>query len=318
MIDIANCYGLDKKCWDQRLDWVRRNHVHLETYDVDAKHPILFRKAVRAYRKVHKGEATNHIMGLDATASGVQIMGALSGCHNTARAVNLINTGDRENFYERIAQHMSAITGTTISADRVKKPVMTTYYGSTAQPKSVFGKGPDLAAFYETLEAQTTGAYQLMQIMQSHWRPDAQYHQWTLPDGHVAKVPVTQTVEKALEIDELDHAKFAYRTSLLSPKAQGRALAANIVHSVDGWIVRMMVYGANKQGFQLAPIHDCFYASPNHMQQVRENYLRIMCWIARSNLVESILSEISGRYTPYSKHSHDLARAMQTAEYALS
>jgi DNA-directed RNA polymerase len=317
-IDIANCYGLDKWAWSNRISWVDQFEPDLETKDRCAESPILYRKAVRAYRAVQRGEGTRHIMGLDATASGLQIMAALSGCIKTAQATNLVYNGDRADVYQNLANAMSSQLPTTVVRAQIKKPVMTVFYGSTRQPESVFGKGAELAAFYKTLEEQLPGAYQLMGILQSHWRPDVEYHSWTLPDGHVAKVPVTETIEKSLEIDELDHMRFAYRSNILCPKARGRALAANIIHSIDGWIVRMMVAGAAKQGFQLAPIHDCFYASPNYMNQVRANYLTIMRWIANSNLIESILSEISGQYTPYTKHSSNLHAVMATAEYPLS
>jgi DNA-directed RNA polymerase len=195
---------------------------------------------------------------------------------------------------------------------------MTTFYGSTEQPKRLLGEGPELIAFYQALKEKATGAYDLMGIFQSYWNPNAEYHSWTLPDGHKARVPVTQTVERNLEIDELDHMRFAYRTKIVCPKSQSRALAANIVHSVDGWIVRQMVLGAKKQGFWMAPIHDCFFASPNHMNQVRANYVKIMAWLAQTNLVETILHEISGIYVPYIKLSNNLHQDILTAEYALS
>jgi hypothetical protein len=67
-IDIANNYGLDKKDWDARLNWVQGRLKDLESHASDAKHPILYRKAVRALRTVEAGKPTNHIMGIDATA----------------------------------------------------------------------------------------------------------------------------------------------------------------------------------------------------------------------------------------------------------
>lgn len=317
-IDIANCFGLDKEIWLNRISWVDQNLSSLETLDTQAQNPILFRKAVRALRVVETGGKTNHVMGLDATASGIQIMGAMSGCHNTAVAVNLVDSGVRQDFYGTVAAHMNTLPGISITRAVIKKPVMTVFYGSTEQPKAILGEGPELVAFYQALREKATGAFELMGTFQNYWNPNAEYHTWTLPDGHVARVPVTQTVEKSLEIDELDHMRFAYRTKIVCPKAQSRALAANIVHSVDGWIVRQMVLAAHKQGYWMAPIHDCFFASPNNMNQVRANYVKILAWIAQVNLVESILHEISGTYIPYIKHSNTLHHDILNAEYALS
>jgi DNA-directed RNA polymerase len=317
-IDIANCFGLDKETWSDRLDWVSLNEPNLEGMDGSADSPILFRKAVRALRVAQRGVPINHVMGLDATASGIQIMGALSGCYNTAKSVNLVDTGIRQCFYRTVSDFMNTLPGISVTRALVKKPVMTTFYGSTAQPKEIFGEGPELIAFYNALREKATGAFDLMGLFQSHWRADVEYHSWTLPDGHVAKVPVTQTVEKSLEIDEMDHMRFAYRASILCPKAQSRALAANIVHSIDGWVVRQMVKAASAKGYWLAPIHDCFYAHPNYMDDVRSNYIKIMAWIAQSDLVSQILTEISGRYVPYIKRSTTLHHHITNTEYALS
>ncbi len=317
-IDIANCFGLDRLKWDHRIMWVDTFESQLEAKAPLAKHPILFRKAVRAMRTVQQGNPTNHIMGLDATASGLQIMGAMSGCHETAKATNLIDTGERSCVYQLIADHMNTIAGVSVDRDRVKKPVMTVFYGSTAKPKEIFGEGATLAAFYAALQEKLPGAYDLMDVLQQQWNSYALKHPWTLPDGHVACVPVTQTVEKDIEIDECDHMRFAYRAKVIAPVIRSRSLAANIVHSIDGWIVRQMVSAAHQQGFWLAPIHDCFYTSPNNMDQVRKNYTSIMQWLANNSQVSKILTEIKGAKVPYIPLSNTLGAHVAYNEYALS
>lgn len=317
-IDIANNFGLGRLDWGDRIHWYQNNEPKLEVMSSLAKHPILFRKAVRAMRTVQQGSPTNHIMGLDATNSGLQILGAMSGCHETAKATNLINVGQRVCGYSIIADHMNTIPGVLVDRDTVKKPVMTVFYGSTAKPKEIFGTGAALVAFYEAIKEVLPGAYGLMSLFQEQWNSYATEHQWTLPDGHVARVPVTQTVERSIEIDECEHLRFTYRAKVIAPVIRSRSLAANIVHSVDGWIVRQMVQAAHQQGFWLAPIHDCFYTSPNNMDQVRENYIKIMQWIARNSLVSDILSEIKGSNVPYIPLSRTLSPLMTNAEYALS
>ena len=121
-IDIANQYGLDKESWDDRLQWVRDNHDVLETFEMEADERFLFIKAVKALRSVEKGNVSNFIMGLDATASGYQIMACLSNCSKTGRAVNLVNTGNREDLYTNVADTMNASHGTNVNRDKVKKP----------------------------------------------------------------------------------------------------------------------------------------------------------------------------------------------------
>ncbi len=319
MIDIANQYGLDKLTWDKRIQFVKDNITQLDTLQNSAEYPVLFAKAVRVYHMAMAGYPTGFIMGLDATASGIQIMACLQGCKKTAEAVNLIDTGKREDVYATVATEMSNITGETLTKAEVKKPVMTTFYGSKQQPEQTFGAdSPALAAFYETLGNMLPGAMECMEDMQGCWQPDALEHKWTMPDGHVVKVKVKVAVDKKIEVDELDHATFTHRAYVNKPQEQGLSLAANIVHSIDGYIVREMIRRANQQGFECITIHDSFWASPNHMNSVRQNYLDILKEIADSDLLEHILNEITGSDGVLTKKSYDLSTAMANADYALS
>lgn len=142
---------------------------------------------------------------------------------------------------------------------------------------------------------------------------------WTLPDGHVARVKNMVAVDKKIEIDEMGHATFTHR--IWENKAQdfGLSLPANVVHSIDAYVVREMYRLANEQGFELLTIHDSFWASPNYVQNMRENYANILADIADNNYLESILREITGNPDlVYKKYSNDLGHHIRNSEYALS
>ena len=321
LIDIANCYGLDRQTWAERLDWAESYHDDLEFIDDQAKNPILYRKAVRALRLVNHGSPTNHIMGLDATASGIQIMACMSGCHKTAYEVNLLDDGIRHDLYGSIGDYMNVTLNRTIPfvRDDMKDPIMTTFYGSTRMPKLIFGDGTmELETYYKVLKKRLPGALYTLNVIQSFWNPNTTQHEWTLPDGHTAFVPVTGTEEKSLEIDELNHLRMAYRTKVLGTRTQSRALAANVVHSLDAWVCRQMVLMAKKQGFWMAPIHDCFYSSPKYMNQVRKNYITLLAWLADNPVLENILRNLSNKPISIRKASNNLSEAILKADYALS
>ena len=125
MIDIANHEGLDKATWANRIGWVDANMNDLEKISDTAKHPVLFRKAVRALRACDRGEAIGFPMSLDATASGLQMYAVLTGCVKTAMNANLAPTGEREDIYEKIANEMNRLTGKAYTKDDLKKPIMT-------------------------------------------------------------------------------------------------------------------------------------------------------------------------------------------------
>lgn len=320
LIDIANNFGLDREEWDTRLTWVQDNMNDLE-FIVDPKNPVLYRKAVRALRTVDSGGPTNHIMGLDATASGLQIMACMAGCYKTAYEVNLVSDGFRHDVYGSIGSYMNSQVDRDIpfTRDDMKDPLMTTFYGSTAQPKKIFGAGTsELHAYYSVLKERLPGALATLNVIQQFWQPTVTHHEWTLPDGHSVYVPVTGTAEKSLEIDELNHLRMTYRTQVLGTRSQSRALAANVVHSVDAWVCRQMILMAKKQGFWLAPIHDCFYTSPKYMNQVRKNYMALLGWIADNPLLENILRNIGNKPVSIRKGSNNLSTAILKSEYSLS
>lgn len=323
-IDVANQFGLDKLTWDKRIEWVNENHDKLEKLDHKADDRLLYIKAVRALRDAELHKPTGFIMGLDATASGLQIMAALMGCKNTAQNVNLMNTGNREDIYQKVANEMDKICDEEITKELVKKPVMTTFYGSMKQPESAFGEDtPALDAFYEILFRELPGAMECMEDIQSCWNDDTSKHLWTLPDGHVASVKVMAPIDKKVEVNELvndegSHATFTHRVYVNKPQEDGLSLAANVIHSIDGYIVREMYRMAEEQGFELLTIHDSFWASPNYMNEVRENYLKILITIADSNLLQDILNEITMTNGIVTKVSNDLSKDIAQAEYALS
>jgi len=139
----------------------------------------------------------------------VQIMSALTGCHAGARATGLIDTGERPDAYTAVTDAMNRILlsqglNVNVSRSDAKQAVMTSMYGSRAEPKRIFGEDtPELAAFYQALEEVAPGAWKLLQELLDSWQPYALEHRWVLPDGFVARVKVMQEIEKRLEIDEL-------------------------------------------------------------------------------------------------------------------
>jgi DNA-directed RNA polymerase len=206
---------------------------------------------------------------------------------------------------------------THFTTKEVKSPIMTYFYGSRAVPESVFGEGPVLQAFYNILVEEMPGAVEVMEDIQSCWNDQAFAHTWTLPDGHKAIVKVMEPVTKKIEIDELNHRSFSYKTYINKPAQQGISLLANIVQSIDAYIVREMVRRAYHMGYQLVTTHDNFWCHPNYMNETRQNYMDIMVELAHMPLLENILKEVTNN--PNLKHTkidNDLYKHMD-GEYAI-
>ena len=140
----------------------------------------------------------------------------------------------------------------------------------------------------------------------------------TSDPSHVSKVLVTEIATARIEVDELDHTTFSFRFESNEPSSNYRSLAPNIIHSIDGYIVREVVRRAKELGFQVAHIHDAFCFHPNHISTVTRLYREVLAGIADSNLLSDILSEIKGEPVLVNKFSTDLSADILKSKYALS
>ncbi len=82
---------------------------------------------------------------------------------------------------------------------------------------------------------------ELLQELLDSWCSSALEHSWVLPDNHHVHVKVMKTIDKRIEIDELNHTTFTYRYQQNTPKERGLSNVANVIHSVDGWVLRSLV-----------------------------------------------------------------------------
>lgn len=212
-IDVASQFGYDKDTWDERIEWVHDNEKHLEDLIGYAKKNLLYVKAVNAYREVQAGKAINHSIGLDASSSCVQIMGLLIGCEQSLIQTNMINTGKVQDVYTNTNTEMNTHLDAEIQVDRdrVKRAVMTSLYGSKMNPIILFGEGtPELTQFYAARQTLIPGCMEVMEDLLSAWNPYNTSYQWTLPDGHVAKVMVTDPENTSLRIRDIHGTKSSF------------------------------------------------------------------------------------------------------------
>ena len=243
LIDVANQYGKDKLLFEERIQWATDNLNKLESLASEAETKPLYMKAVMAVRKAQQGLPSGHLVGFDGVCSGVQIMSALTGCEAGADNTGLINPNKRADAYAATTDTMNQILGGGVEVSRkdAKRALMTSCYGSKATPKEVFGEDtPELNAFYQAMMIVAPGAWQLLQVLLESWNPYALFHSWKLPDGFDAKVKVMTKQETRIEVDELDHASFTYQYYVNEGTKKGLSNVANVVHSVDAYVLRTM------------------------------------------------------------------------------
>lgn len=114
---------------------------------------------------------------------------------------------------------------------------MTAFYSSTAVPKTVFGEGPLLDIFYETMRENAPAAWELNETMLMIWDPTKFSNDWVLPDNFHVHVKVMSTISENVHFL---NAPYEVQYSVNRPMEGGRSLGANMTHSIDGMIVRDM------------------------------------------------------------------------------
>lgn len=247
-LDIANSFGLDDKLFQERLDWFESNKDNLANLINDADEPAQFYAGMLAYQDVMSGTPTGYLVGMDATASGLQCIAALCGCPVTASSVNMVDPNKRKDVYtDGYHVMLDMLDGKMDKFERkpVKGAIMTNFYGSMANPRKLFGADSvELTKFYEMLQVIAPGGQALKNDLISIWQPGALQHSWVLPDGFEAVVKVISTHEDSFEVNEL-RSSFTHRYHVNEGQDAGLSLAANTIHSVDGFVVREMNRRAN-------------------------------------------------------------------------
>jgi hypothetical protein len=239
-IDIANSMGLDKKNWDERLQWFDENEPNLLFKLADAENPGMFYAGAKAWEDVKAGRSSGYPISLDATSSGIQILSVLTGDRNAALISNVLDAGRRSDAYQVLFEAMlKRMQGSSqLARPEVKRAIMTAFYGSKAVPEEIFGPGKMLNTFYQTLEEETPFIWELNRAFLAMWDPKAYRYEWVLPDNFHVKVKVMDNVEEDVKFMGEE---FTIQHKVNMPTKTGRSLGANVTHSLDGMIVRELL-----------------------------------------------------------------------------
>lgn len=245
----------------------------------DADEPALFYAGIKAYKAVQAGEPIGYMISLDATSSGLQLLAALTGDRKAARLCNVIDTGHREDAYTNLFQSMQrGLTDVAkISRDDVKDAIMTAFYSSTAVPKRVFGEGIVLKAFYDTLQREAPAAWALNEAMLNFWNPKAYSHDWVLPDNYHVHVDVMTPVKESVRfMDEMIDVYY----NVNSPQLKGRSLGANMIHSIDGMVVRELTRRCDYDLGQIMRIRNMLNKPKSWLQETLtdDDHMVLVLW----------------------------------------
>ena len=259
-IDIANSYGLDKKDWNERIDWFNTNEHQLESLLKEAETPALYYAGICAWRDVNQGIPSGYPISLDACSSGLQLLACLTGDEQAAKLCGVISTGHREDAYTNIYEEMLAQSDTSsrVTRDMTKGAVMKALYNSTAAPKEVFSEGELLDIFYKTMQDNAPYAWNLNQMFLQMWDADVTKYSWLLPDNFHVHCKVMAKVEDTFHYLDQPYTLTRYENRGIT---EGRSLGANCTHSLDGFIVREMT---RRCSYDMEVVNAAMYAVIHH------------------------------------------------------
>jgi hypothetical protein len=234
MADIACKHdkAYEKEEWDTRLF----HFSQIDFKDPDtfkyASNPIGLRAAYLALKDAATDKESGYMISLDAASSGLQLLSLLVSCPTSWKLC-----GGDENIRDSYMHiYMSLQMDTILDRKDVKQCIMTALYGSTAQPKALFGEHVDV--FYDAMEHLAPGAWDLNLGIQELWDEiDGTTYDWYLPDNFYCCI---ETHDK-----ELVNFKFLDEDYQVIQKVNERprfhkGLGPNLIHSIDGMIVREM------------------------------------------------------------------------------
>lgn len=247
-IDIANNGYDDKKLFEERIQWVLDNFNRLTVLDTSKKERPLYVKAVMALFECCRQIKSGHMVGLDATCSGMSIMSVLTKCYKGCWATNLIDPDLRNDAYTIVTDNAGThLQGAmVVTRQDAKDATMKGLYGSLAEPRKIFGEDtPELAAFYEGLGDTAPGAVELLNDLRNSWQSMALAHKWILPDNFNVVIKVMVMNEVPIRIDELDGSSFTHIYYVNEGTESGLKLVANVTHSFDAYLLRSLVRRCN-------------------------------------------------------------------------
>lgn len=95
-------------------------------------------------------------------------------------------------------------------------------------------------------------------------------------------------------------------------------LTARNIGNVDYAVIKELVDSLPKKPFNILTIHDCFRCLPKYGNDLRQQYMLQLFYIAKSNMLEYLLEQIVGKKIQIDKLDPNMHKDVLTAEYAIS
>ena len=314
-INIANEAGFDKLLWNDRV--IKGKEIinsYLDGSFEPEKNNYLLIKRLNEVKELLDGSAIQEPnIYLDATASGLQILSAISLDLEAGAKVN-IGTKERKDVYSETARLFSEMFGLEIEREHIKKPLMTYFYNSRKNIEDYFGE--EMAEmFFEMMGEGFKGPQKVLDIVNKYFEPRKVF-EYNLPDMKVS-IPVEVSVTEDLKFKDIE-VPFTYKINK-ADENQWRGLVPNIVHSLDAWILRYVVKQLNEKEIVVHTIHDSFQVPVSKAKDLIDAYKEAFVVMVQDELFPQILKKLFDVEINYNKEKKEtMIQAIKESEYMLS
>ena len=315
MISVANEAGYDKLSWEERIIKGKEiiNAYMKSEYEPEKDNYLLIKKLNEVEELLVGISDQEPNIYLDATASGLQILSAISLDTEAGKRVN-IGSDKRMDIYTEVAKDFSKMFGLNIEREHIKKPLMTYFYNSRKNIEDYFGE--EMAEmFFEFMQEEFKGPQKVLDTVNKFYKSSKVYG-WQLPDLKVS-IPVEVSVTENLKFKDVE-VPFTYKVNQ-EDKNQWRGIVPNIVHSLDAWILRYVVKKLHKKGITVHTIHDSFQVPVSKANDLIDVYKEAFTVMIKDELFPKIMNDLYGvkiNYTPEKKEV--MIKAIKESEYMLS
>ncbi len=276
-----------------------------------------------------------HMVYLDASNQALQLYAVTTRCRQTAKTCNLANKNEIADAYQLLANELNSQLNYTFTRSDCKKALMTKMYNKekpaeeivTARFNDSFTKmteelGIGFDEFNDIVnDALFNIAPKAIRAMESLSALNDEKigtYNWTLPDGFKCKYDVKSNQETTINFQTKHGIAFeaTYKMKVFQPSDKNRGMSPNMIHSIDGYIVREMIRRMN--GKFITTIHDAFACHPSDCDLMVQNYKDILCDLLKSNIIDDIASEVAGTRINLSKSDDLTCEDIQQSVYLLS
>ena len=327
-IALTNEIYTDKCSFEDALEWFNSQSEDQLSTLVANSNPTA-KTMYLDYLDAKAGNPIGTITHWDATNSALQFYSLLGKDEIGAALCNVVNTGSIADAYGKLAEALNtACKVDTFNRSTVKHAFMIFFYGGmeaqlldnteTIKDDSRFA-GQTLRSIFPTeyqgsawdifegaMLSIAPSAYKLMNLIYSYNSAGRTKFNWTMPDGF--KVETTSTITYGYRHGTsepirtgkgpirgwfIDHNGKTHEGSisvkLEEYDAFSRALAPNLIHSIDAYFGREVI---KRCWFDVSFIHDSFGVHPNYAHHLRAIAKEVAIELLESNLLEDILNQL--------------------------